>query len=71
MLVLNKKKLSFIVSGIFLIIFAFLFMIGKKEEYEIPTVSLPISGKCIVLDAGHGIPDERGTKYEWNYRSTN
>ena len=59
MLVLNKKKLSFIVSGLFLIIFAFLFVIGKKEEYEIPTVSLPISGKCIVLDAGHGIPDER------------
>ena len=33
---------------------------GEKNvnNSTIPTVSLPVSGKTIVLDAGHGVPDE-------------
>ena len=30
----------------------------NKEENTVPTVSLPVSNKVIVIDAGHGVPDE-------------
>ena len=62
MLVLNRKRLSFIVGCLFISIFTFMFVSTKKEEYTVPTVSLPVSGKTVVVDAGHGVPDERCTK---------
>jgi len=34
------------------------FMIDKKAKDSIETVSVPVTGKVIVLDAGHGSPDE-------------
>ena len=58
MLVLSKKRLSFIVECLFIAIFLFMFISAKKENNTLPTVSLPISGKTIVVDAGHGVPDE-------------
>lgn len=56
MIVLNKKKIRIIVLGVFVFIFGFAFICDKKES--VPTVSLPVSGKTIVIDAGHGKPDE-------------
>ena len=58
MLVLSKKRLSLIVGCLFVSIFTFMFVTGKNEEVVVPTVSLPVSGKTIVVDAGHGVPDE-------------
>ncbi len=60
MIVLNKKRITIMVLSVFISIFAFILINDKKEM--VPTVSLPISGKTIVLDAGHGKPDERCTK---------
>lgn len=59
MLVLSRKRLSFIVGCLFISIFTFMFVTGKNSEFVVPTVSLPVSGKTIVVDAGHGVPDER------------
>lgn len=58
MVILNKKRLMAIVSMICLSIFVFTFQIAQKEE-TVQTVSLPVSNKVIVIDAGHGVPDER------------
>ena len=58
MLVLSKKRLSLIIGCLFVSIFTFMFVTGKNEEVAVPTVSLPVSGKTIVVDAGHGVPDE-------------
>ena len=56
---LDKKKILKIVLTVFLIIFVFSFTLNKKENNDyIETVSLPVSGKIIVIDAGHGVPDE-------------
>lgn len=57
MLVLNRKRISIIVLSVFISIFTFMLATGKKRE-TIPTVSLPVSDKTIVIDAGHGVPDE-------------
>ena len=56
MIVLNKKKITMIVVGVFFSIFVFI--LATEKNNMIPTVSLPVSGKTIVLDAGHGKPDE-------------
>ena len=34
------------------------FALVKDKKEIVPTVSLPVSGKTIVIDAGHGKPDE-------------
>lgn len=61
MIVLNKKRISLIVTSIFLSILIFTLITDKSSNYDkyISTVSLPVSGKVIVVDAGHGVPDER------------
>ena len=59
-IILNKKRITLILSGIFLSVFVFILTTGNAEEQNkyISTVSLPASGKTIVIDAGHGVPDE-------------
>lgn len=60
MFVLNGKKLMYVILGIFLAILILLFTLNMSKinnDYE-ETVSLPVSGKTIVIDAGHGKPDE-------------
>ena len=64
MIVLNKKRILLIVSSVFLSIFVFLLSNTNSEVQNnyISTVSLPVSGKTVVVDAGHGVPDERSRK---------
>lgn len=60
MFVLNGKKLMYVILGIFIAIVILLCTINMSKvnnDYE-ETVSLPVSGKTIVVDAGHGKPDE-------------
>ena len=56
MIVLNKKKITVMLLGVFLSVFVFIFI--SDRQGTVPTVSLPVSGKTIVVDAGHGKPDE-------------
>lgn len=56
MIVLNKKTIRIFVLSVFVCALSFAFISDRKES--VPTVSLPVSGKTIVIDAGHGKPDE-------------
>lgn len=56
MFVINKKRISFILIMIIVSMIGFYLPLKKQDTIE--TVSLPISGKTIVLDAGHGYPDQ-------------
>lgn len=56
MIVLNRKKITVMVLCVFISVFVFIFATENKNT--VPTVSLPVSGKTIVVDAGHGKPDE-------------
>lgn len=56
MIVLNRKRINVILLCVFVSIFAFILVTDRKAS--VPTVSLPVSGKTIVIDAGHGKPDE-------------
>ena len=59
MIIISKKRIA-IISGILLLaVFAFTFQTASLDN-TVQTVSLPVSNKVIVLDAGHGKPDEGG-----------
>lgn len=64
MIVLTKKKILFNFGIIMMFIFAFLVTgynvnkSAKKEIKAVQTVALPVDSKVIVIDAGHGVPDE-------------
>lgn len=65
MLVISKKRIKIIVTGMMIAIFTFTFQIAMKQKdtvelnnTSVQTTATPVSGKTVVLDAGHGVPDE-------------
>lgn len=64
MIILNRKKILFVLGIITMFIFVYAITAynvsnnSKKEIKTIETVALPVDNKVIVIDAGHGVPDE-------------
>ena len=56
MLIINGKRMLIIFMCLIL---AISFGGVKKNNNTIETVALPVENKVIILDAGHGFPDER------------
>ena len=52
MIILNRKRLTIILSCMIMAVFAFTFQVADQNK-TVQTVSLPVSNKVIVLDAGH------------------
>jgi len=67
MIVLNKKTIRIFVLSLFVAALGLAFISDQKES--VPTVSLPVSGKTIVIDAGHGKPDEGDSLLKLNSTS--
>lgn len=52
MILLQRKRIMIIIGAVFVSIFSYL--LGSSHMYEtVQTVSLPVSGKTVILDAGH------------------
>lgn len=52
------KKLGLVIGCCF--VFAIVFAYTRRPDVEfIPVMAVPVSNKVIVVDAGHGTPDER------------
>ena len=67
MIVLSRKRMNIVLTSIFIAVFTFSFRIAGNTEKEgntkenveiVQTATTPVSGKVVVLDAGHGVPDE-------------
>ena len=65
MMIIDKKRIKIILSCILIALLTFTFQVAnqkestnKIQEQTAQTTSTPVSGKTVVLDAGHGIPDE-------------
>lgn len=70
MIVISKKRIEIILSCVIISLLAFSFKIAGRtntntnqesngtNDKAMETVSTPVSGKTVVLDAGHGVPDE-------------
>lgn len=52
MIIINKKRLITVSSLLLIAVFAFTFQKADLNR-TVPTVTLPVSNKVIVLDAGH------------------
>lgn len=57
MIIFNKKRILFIMLAVIVSVIVPYLLENNDETIE--TVALPVSNKVIVLDAGHGTPDER------------
>lgn len=60
MYVISKKRISMVLMCLLLGISVYLYQGTEKSSDEIiqETTSAPVSSKVIVIDAGHGVPDE-------------
>ena len=56
---------------IFISLYAFSFKIANEDiilnKKTVETVSTPVTNKIIIVDAGHGTPDERCGEFKWYY----
>lgn len=62
MIIINKKRISIIFIMLAISVLSYGIVYNKDKRDTITTSSLPVTNKVIVLDAGHGKPDERCTK---------
>lgn len=75
MIIINKKRIQIILSCVIVGLLVFFFQVAndkdrleknkdleQQQQITVQTTATPVSGKTIVLDAGHGTPDERGRK---------
>lgn len=68
MLVLSKKRIMIMVCMLCVPLYAFSFKIAnnvegiENTEKTVQTVATPVSNKIVIVDAGHGTPDERSRK---------
>ena len=67
MVVINKKRIQIILSCVLVSLLVFSIQVGNTKNNTIntneinnlmETTSTPVSGKTVILDAGHGVPDE-------------
>ena len=58
MIILSKKRIMIVASVIMVALFVFAIQTNTKNTNVVQTVALPVSNKVIVLDAGHGKPDD-------------
>lgn len=66
-LLLNKKRILFIILTIIVSIFSLAITSLKNTTLE--TFSLPVSNHTIILDAGHGLPDGGAVAIDGSYES--
>ena len=55
---IKQKRLVYMLSMVAVAVLVFSIGITETKEKTIETVATPASNKVIVIDAGHGIPDE-------------
>ena len=72
---MNKNNLKRMVIISIMMIVSIVYASVKRTDRNIgdavQVTTLPVSGKVVILDAGHGTPDERCRKQKWNNRSAN
>ena len=58
MIVLRKKRLFLVLGVLTISLTAFSLKSAFSKSETVATVTLPVTNKVIVIDAGHGVPDE-------------
>ena len=76
MIVLHRKKILLSIAIIMMFTFTYIitgYNVSKSKNNidteTVQTVALPVDNKTIILDAGHGVPDEGAESSTRNNRS--
>lgn len=78
MIVLHGKKILLVLGIVIMFIFTYIItgynVSNNKDDNNIDvetvqTVALPVDNKVIIIDAGHGVPDEGAESSSRNNRS--
>ena len=56
--IINKIVIILLIITIYTIIGYNITNKNKKNQIALETVALPVNNKVVVIDAGHGVPDE-------------
>ena len=77
MILISKKRIQISMICLIIAVFTFSLQIAnnknttKEDKNTLQTTSTPVSGKTVILDAGHGKPDEGAESSSRNNRSGN
>ncbi len=72
MIVLTKKQTVHLIGIVLIFLFAIVYITvnsNTKGIKTVETVALPVNNKVIIIDAGHGVPDEGAQSTNRNNRS--
>ena len=58
MVILNRKRISLMLIVIIVGVFTFEYQLAKTERETMRVTATPVSSKVVIVDAGHGTPDE-------------
>lgn len=58
MIILSKKRIIKLMSLITICLMVCVIQTAKTDKKTVQTVTLPVTNTVIVIDAGHGVPDE-------------
>ena len=68
MLFFQKKRMILIAYLLLISLFSCIYLSKEYEEKISPVMASPATGKTIVLDSGHGLPDSGAVRCKWNSR---
>lgn len=71
MVIISKKRISFVIIMLVVTIFSYSMTTRNKKNDTITVSNLPVTNKVIILDAGHGKPDEGAESRNRYNRSRN
>ena len=71
MIIISKKRILLLTSILCISLFICNIALNKTEEKTVQTMALPVTNKVIVIDAGHGVPDEGAQSSKRYNRSSN
>lgn len=58
MIILRKERILSLLTVVSICLISCFFQTALVNKKSVPTVALPVTNKVIVIDAGHGVPDE-------------
>jgi len=68
MIFVHKKRLILMGYFVLISIFSCIYLSKTYEEKISPVMAAPVTGKTIILDSGHGLPDSGAVREKWSNR---
>ena len=68
MFFVRRKRLVIMGYLVLISVFSCIYLTRAYEEEISPVMASPATGKVIILDSGHGLPDSGAVRSKWSNR---